>query len=155
MLNESSASDRWSFVEQLENAFRTPARIDLRCSFPDNAMEIPLVTTMPIDIQNLSASAAGLSAAVDDFLTDDMGVSESHDAIFSDGKEYRRHLSFPVYSLSIGTVWERPSNAIPSLRPKISGHQIVSLTGASSSEVPPRLPRVWTTVVAKRSARHY
>ena len=32
-LNESGASDRRSFVEQLENAFRTPARVDLRYGF--------------------------------------------------------------------------------------------------------------------------
>ncbi|KAL0062368.1 hypothetical protein AAF712_010779 [Marasmius tenuissimus] len=32
-LNESGASDRRSFVEQLENAFKTPAKIDLRCDF--------------------------------------------------------------------------------------------------------------------------
>jgi serine/arginine repetitive matrix protein 2 len=32
-LNESGASDRASFVEQLENAFRTPARIDLCSDF--------------------------------------------------------------------------------------------------------------------------
>ncbi|TDL15217.1 hypothetical protein BD410DRAFT_845383 [Rickenella mellea] len=30
-LNESGASDRRSFVEQLENAFKTPAKIDLKC----------------------------------------------------------------------------------------------------------------------------
>jgi hypothetical protein len=29
-LNESDASDRRSFVEQLENTFRTPARVDLK-----------------------------------------------------------------------------------------------------------------------------
>ncbi len=32
-LNESGDSDRHSFVEQLENAFRTPAKIDLRYDF--------------------------------------------------------------------------------------------------------------------------
>jgi serine/arginine repetitive matrix protein 2 len=32
-LNESGASDRRSFVEKLENAFRTPARIDLKYDF--------------------------------------------------------------------------------------------------------------------------
>ncbi|EGO19639.1 hypothetical protein SERLADRAFT_443108 [Serpula lacrymans var. lacrymans S7.9] len=32
-LNESGGSDRRSFVEQLENAFRTPAKIDLRYDF--------------------------------------------------------------------------------------------------------------------------
>ncbi|OJA11619.1 hypothetical protein AZE42_05475 [Rhizopogon vesiculosus] len=32
-LNESGGSDRLSFVEQLENAFRTPAKVDLRYDF--------------------------------------------------------------------------------------------------------------------------
>ena len=35
-LNESGASHRRSFVEHLENAFRTPAKIDLRCGFSDS-----------------------------------------------------------------------------------------------------------------------
>ena len=43
-LNESGASDRRSFVEQLENAFRTPARVDLRYGFevPPPLPEMPL-----------------------------------------------------------------------------------------------------------------
>ncbi|KAF8425040.1 hypothetical protein L210DRAFT_3489659 [Boletus edulis BED1] len=42
-LNESGASDRRSFIEQLENAFRTPAKIDLRYDFED----LPPVPKLP------------------------------------------------------------------------------------------------------------
>ena len=42
-LNESGASDRHSFIEQLENAFRTPAKIDLRYDFE----ELPPVPKLP------------------------------------------------------------------------------------------------------------
>jgi serine/arginine repetitive matrix protein 2 len=42
-LNESGASDRRSFIEQLENAFRTPAEVDLRCDFE----ELPPVPKLP------------------------------------------------------------------------------------------------------------
>ena len=114
MLNESGASDRRSFVEQLENAFRTPARIDLRCGFPENAIEIPPVPTVPIDTQVSLASTTGLSATVDDFLTDDIGVCESHDVILSDDEEYCRRLSYPVHSPSIDIVRERPGNPLAS-----------------------------------------
>ncbi|KAF8416855.1 hypothetical protein L210DRAFT_3511592 [Boletus edulis BED1] len=42
-LNESGASDRRSFIEQLENAFRTPAKIDLHYDFKD----LPPVPKLP------------------------------------------------------------------------------------------------------------
>ena len=114
MLNESGASDRQSFVEQLENAFKTPARIDLRYNLPDNATDIPPVPALPIDIQDSSTSATGFSATVDDFLTDDMGVSESHDTIPSDDEEYCRRLNLPMPSPSIDIVRERPGNPLAS-----------------------------------------
>ncbi|KZP22138.1 hypothetical protein FIBSPDRAFT_953223 [Athelia psychrophila] len=53
-LNQSGASDRRSFMEQLENAFRTPAKIDLRYAF-DQAMltaEVPPVPKMPLHLLN-------------------------------------------------------------------------------------------------------
>ncbi|KAG5732016.1 hypothetical protein E4T56_gene18279 [Termitomyces sp. T112] len=48
-LNESGASDRHSFVEQLENAFRTPAKVDLRYAFPGSLLdlEVPPVPKLP------------------------------------------------------------------------------------------------------------
>ncbi|KAG1723926.1 uncharacterized protein EDB91DRAFT_1171738, partial [Suillus paluster] len=45
-LNESGGSDRLSFVEQLENAFRTPAKIDLRYDF-DLQLGVPPVPKIP------------------------------------------------------------------------------------------------------------
>ena len=44
-LNESGASDRRSFVEQLENAFRTPAKVDLRYNFL--RADVPPVPNVP------------------------------------------------------------------------------------------------------------
>lgn len=114
MLNESGASDRQSFVEQLESAFKTPARIDLRYSFPDNAMDVPPVPALPTDVQDSSTSAAGPSVTVDDFLTDDIGISESHDTISSDDEGYCRRLNLPTPSPSIDIVRERPGNPLAS-----------------------------------------
>ena len=51
-LNESGASDRRSFIEQLENAFRTPAKIDLRYEFKD----LPPVPKLPTLQDELSRS---------------------------------------------------------------------------------------------------
>ena len=113
MLNESGASDRRSFVEQLENAFRTPARIDLRYSFPDSTIDIPPVPTLPADVKDTS-STMDLSATVDDFPVDDM--SESHDTIPSDDEEYCRRLSLPMDSPSVDIVRERPGNPLASSR---------------------------------------
>lgn len=49
-LNESGASDRRSFIEQLENAFRTPATVDLRYDFG----ELPPVPKLPSLQEELS-----------------------------------------------------------------------------------------------------
>ena len=114
MLNESGASERRSFVEQLENAFRTPARVDLGYSFPESAMDIPPVPSRPIDTQDSSTSSMGLSATVGDFPMDDVG--ESHDTIPSDDEEYCRRLSVPLDSPSIDIVRERPGNPLASSR---------------------------------------
>ncbi|PPQ91217.1 hypothetical protein CVT25_001175 [Psilocybe cyanescens] len=47
-LNESGGSDRRSFVEQLENAFRTPAKVDLRYDFGvDLGVGVPPVPALP------------------------------------------------------------------------------------------------------------
>ena len=114
MLNESGASERRSFVEQLESAFRTPARIDLRYSFPDSAMDVPPVPALPIDVQDSSASTIELSATVDDFQMDDTRVS--HDTIPSDNEEYCRRLNLPMDSPSVDIVRERPGNPLASSR---------------------------------------
>ncbi|RDB16264.1 hypothetical protein Hypma_003001 [Hypsizygus marmoreus] len=58
-LNESGASDRRSFVEQLENAFRTPAKIDLRFL----AVDVPPVPKLPIQLGgDSSESSSGLDS---------------------------------------------------------------------------------------------
>lgn len=51
-LHESGASDRHSFVEQLENAFRTPARVDLDFHLDDRNFlrpEVPPVPPLPLE----------------------------------------------------------------------------------------------------------
>ncbi|OCH91742.1 hypothetical protein OBBRIDRAFT_833966 [Obba rivulosa] len=56
-LNESGGSDRRSFVEQVENAFRTPARIELDLGFPDKLgftgglLAVPPVPTLPLNLR--------------------------------------------------------------------------------------------------------
>jgi serine/arginine repetitive matrix protein 2 len=65
-LNESGAGHRQSFVEQLENAFRTPAKINLRYDFGLSKtslveMEIPPVPRLP----SIYATEANLSTHSD------------------------------------------------------------------------------------------
>ncbi|KAG5641013.1 hypothetical protein DXG03_006381 [Asterophora parasitica] len=63
-LNESGASDRRSFVEQLENAFRTPAKIDLR-GFGNTLLkvDIPPVPKLPLHlVTDSSASSSSLDS---------------------------------------------------------------------------------------------
>ncbi|KAK0448447.1 uncharacterized protein EV420DRAFT_843673 [Desarmillaria tabescens] len=71
-LNESGDSDRRSFVEQLENAFRTPAKIDLRYDFAGPVkdgllqFDVPPVPSLPPppvpddSLQEWTDSATGL-----------------------------------------------------------------------------------------------
>ncbi|KAG7090453.1 hypothetical protein E1B28_009569 [Marasmius oreades] len=55
-LNESGASDRRSFVEQLENAFKTPAKVDLRCDFAVTGLhaDVPPLPPLPSMLQTQS-----------------------------------------------------------------------------------------------------
>ncbi|KAF8629007.1 hypothetical protein AX17_005863 [Amanita inopinata Kibby_2008] len=48
-LNESSGSDRKSFVEQLENAFRTPAKVDLKFGIVGKLLsaDVPAIPRLP------------------------------------------------------------------------------------------------------------
>ncbi|KZT25561.1 hypothetical protein NEOLEDRAFT_1178340 [Neolentinus lepideus HHB14362 ss-1] len=57
-LNESGGSDRASFIEQLENAFRTPARFDLRYGLNDHLdigfdrfPDVPPIPALPISFR--------------------------------------------------------------------------------------------------------
>jgi serine/arginine repetitive matrix protein 2 len=48
-LNESGASDRASIVEQLEMAFKTPAKVDLHCEFSTHLrVEVPPLPPPPL-----------------------------------------------------------------------------------------------------------
>lgn len=55
-LNESGASDRHSFIEQLENAFRTPAKVDLRYDFED-LPPIPKLNTLQDELSRVGESS--------------------------------------------------------------------------------------------------
>ncbi|KAG6896181.1 hypothetical protein C0992_009839 [Termitomyces sp. T32_za158] len=90
-LNESGASDRESFVEQLENAFRTPAKVDLRYAFPgplsgrSSEGERPPVPKFPVHlaqdgVAESSQGRGGLKSAFG-FSQDD---DEMHDVDMSD-----------------------------------------------------------------------
>ncbi|KAF7327809.1 hypothetical protein MKEN_00360700 [Mycena kentingensis (nom. inval.)] len=59
-LNESGASDRRSFVEQLENAFKTPAKIDLRNLL---SIDVPPVPPMPFVLEQAEADVSGSSGS--------------------------------------------------------------------------------------------
>ena len=56
-LNESGASDRASFVEQLEMAFKTPAKVDLHYDFSTHlCVEAPPLPPLPGTITNTTAN---------------------------------------------------------------------------------------------------
>ncbi|KAJ3725176.1 hypothetical protein C8R42DRAFT_718664 [Lentinula raphanica] len=65
-LNESGGSDRASFVEQLEKAFKTPAKIDLRYDFggQDNLLRVDVPPLPPLPSgSNDSASTEALDSS--------------------------------------------------------------------------------------------
>ncbi|KAF8964978.1 hypothetical protein BDZ97DRAFT_2075008 [Flammula alnicola] len=65
-LNESGGSDRRSFIEQLENTFRTPAKVDLRYDFGVGTLlvEVPPVPELPVDFKMaVDAESSGSSNA--------------------------------------------------------------------------------------------
>ena len=65
-LNESGASDRASFVEQLEIAFKTPAKIDLRCGFGTHLqVEAPPVPCLPLSLDNKADSFTSYAVSSD------------------------------------------------------------------------------------------
>jgi serine/arginine repetitive matrix protein 2 len=55
-LNDSGGSDRRSFVEQLENAFRTPAKVDLCYDF---RADVPPVPGVPLNFSAVTMSRSG------------------------------------------------------------------------------------------------
>ena len=65
-LNESGASDRASFVEQLEIAFKTPAKIDLHCGFGTHLqVQAPPVPGLPHSLDDKADSFASYTVSSD------------------------------------------------------------------------------------------
>ncbi|KAH8836085.1 hypothetical protein DL96DRAFT_107990 [Flagelloscypha sp. PMI_526] len=64
-LNESGGGDRKSFVEQLENAFKTPAKVDLRYNFGDEVLSVgvPPVPVLPAEFSSSSFNSSRESEA--------------------------------------------------------------------------------------------
>ena len=121
-LNQSGASDRRSFVEQLENAFRTPAKIDLRYGFGDSLeVEIPPVPkapTPPMEMvteepsTSIDASADNFSLPVDTRRIEPTMLAGSDSLAVS---EDSRDEFFPPpphceLKTSMSSVGSRPSN---------------------------------------------
>ncbi|KAF9527941.1 hypothetical protein CPB83DRAFT_855475 [Crepidotus variabilis] len=77
MLNESGASDRASFVEQLEQAFKTPAKVDLRYDFNHLLVEVPPVPALPIDFR-MAMTVEHPDSSADTSAFDSMANSQSH-----------------------------------------------------------------------------
>ncbi|KAF9258752.1 hypothetical protein L218DRAFT_711641 [Marasmius fiardii PR-910] len=77
-LNESGGSDRRSFVEQLENAFKTPAKVDLRCGFAVGGLlhadvpplpplpSMPKAQTVPENVSTSSGDRTDISVSSTD-----------------------------------------------------------------------------------------
>ncbi|KAF8959872.1 hypothetical protein BDZ97DRAFT_1666634 [Flammula alnicola] len=87
-LNESGGSDRRSFVEQLENAFRTPAKVDLRYDFGVGALvEVPPVPELPVDFRMaVDAESSGSSNATSSSSDSNNGSSSGFDGYSSGSK---------------------------------------------------------------------
>ncbi|KAG2134191.1 uncharacterized protein EDB93DRAFT_1173064 [Suillus bovinus] len=69
-LNECGGSDRLSFVEQLENAFRTPAKIDLRYDFdlPLDAPPVPKIPSLQAELERAGDSTFSVDYVSQEFL---------------------------------------------------------------------------------------
>ncbi|KAI8973078.1 hypothetical protein BD414DRAFT_447875 [Trametes punicea] len=93
-LNESGASDRASFVEQLENAFKTPARIELGFDFgieegllappvpplPQNLRPTPPAEDVPRSFSNLGDTLSMFGSSEEhEGGNRDSGLSQEHD----------------------------------------------------------------------------
>ncbi|KAJ7058075.1 hypothetical protein C8F01DRAFT_1149410 [Mycena amicta] len=93
-LNESGASDRRSFVEQLENAFKTPAKIELRDLL---AMEVPAVPPIPFTIKPASSPPSFEEQQVPHSVSRLMDVNEPTMAVSSDGVNTMDMIEYPEY----------------------------------------------------------
>ncbi|KAH8096901.1 hypothetical protein BXZ70DRAFT_895536 [Cristinia sonorae] len=85
-LNESGASDRASFVEQLENAFRTPARIDL--GLDDGFLKAALPPLPPLPLEHRSTPG-------DDIAPRTVSSGDFTSSVEEDGQD--REVHYPLY----------------------------------------------------------
>ena len=125
-LNESGASDRRSFVEQLENAFRTPARVDLRYGFEvlPPAAPPPLPAMMP--------GGMGLAAA---FEFSSGGVSreeEDEESAFDDDVSRIVDVQLPSWSTSTDVTH---ANANTNANPNASGAPAADASNTDSLQL--------------------
>ncbi|KAJ3539593.1 hypothetical protein NM688_g6343 [Phlebia brevispora] len=102
-LHESGASDRHSFVEQLENAFRTPARVDLDFHLEDSSFlrpDVPPVPPLPVhrstpgeDLVPQSVSEPDISISLQDpepACSRDSGVSDTLTHLMAECEDFCR-----------------------------------------------------------------
>ena len=102
-LNESGASDRHSFFEQLKCAFKTPAMLDLRCDLGGLVqVEVPPVPHLPQGFnvcKNISPNiSSDNSRSTGDELTDGIVVAEEHTGL--SGGEGDGSGAFDIYKFS-------------------------------------------------------
>ncbi|KAH9923820.1 uncharacterized protein B0H18DRAFT_1105173 [Fomitopsis serialis] len=88
-LNESGGSDRRSFVEQLENAFRTPAKIELeyglgeQLGLDNNFLAVPPVPPLPPNLRSMPSDDVA-PRSVSNPEDDSAMFSSSGDALYRD-----------------------------------------------------------------------
>ncbi|KAJ7126033.1 hypothetical protein C8R44DRAFT_733950 [Mycena epipterygia] len=106
-LNESGGSDRRSFVEQLENAFKTPAKIDLRgllrVDVPPPMPTLPIALAQDTSGSSTSSSEQTSSSGSQDYFVPQsvsrlVDVKEPTMALSSDGD--KSTVDLDVYSAS-------------------------------------------------------
>ncbi|EIN05384.1 hypothetical protein PUNSTDRAFT_127845 [Punctularia strigosozonata HHB-11173 SS5] len=151
-LNESGASDRRSFVEQLESAFRTPSKVDLT-HFGDflAVTDVPPVPKLPDFVTQAEAypetessdSSAGVHSAVhvDSTSSEDSSVDQS--AVFSEleGLVVEAELPNPLPSMEMtrsqSSLRSRPSDGQLDVNFKFGGMS----SGSSPSSIPEKPSR--------------
>ncbi|KAH9487444.1 hypothetical protein JR316_0001520 [Psilocybe cubensis] len=112
-LNESGGSDRRSFVEQLENAFRTPAKVDLRYDFGVDLAVPPPVPALPLHLASAAEQrdessdvheedSAGVSAGMSSGGDGDVESSSGFDG-FTESGSHLVDMQFPSLNTNMNT----------------------------------------------------